>query len=98
MLFRSVERDRFLLYTGGICKEGVHWDAIRLAMTSVANTAIFPLQDILGLGGAARMNFPGVAEGNWEWRYNSIVLNEPLAVKLKDLTTICGRSVAAKSS
>ncbi|WP_295619237.1 4-alpha-glucanotransferase [Chamaesiphon sp. GL140_3_metabinner_50] len=94
----GVERDRFLLYAGGICKDGVHWDAIRLAMTSVASTAIFPLQDILGLGGAARMNFPGVAEGNWEWRYNSMVLNEPLATKLKDLTTICGRSVSSKSN
>jgi 4-alpha-glucanotransferase len=87
----GVERDRFLLYVGGICSAGVHWDAIRLAMTSVANIAIFPLQDVLGLGGNARMNFPGVAEGNWEWRYDPSVLNEPLALRLKNLTLICGR-------
>lgn len=86
------ERDRFLLYTGGICQEGVHWDTIRLAMTSVANIAIFPLQDVLGLGGNARMNFPGSAEGNWEWRYDPNLLDAPLALRLKDLTAICGRS------
>jgi 4-alpha-glucanotransferase len=86
------ERDRLLLYTGGVCPAGIHWDLIRLAMTSVANIAIFPLQDVLGLGGAARMNFPGVAEGNWEWRYDATVLNESLASRLKNLTLICGRS------
>jgi 4-alpha-glucanotransferase len=86
------ERDRFLLYSGGISAAGVHWDTIRLAMSSVANIAIFPLQDVLGLDGTARMNFPGVAEGNWEWRYNAAVLNEPLALRLKNLTLLCGRS------
>ncbi len=86
------ERDRFMLYAGGIGADGVHWDMIRLAMSSVASIAIFPLQDILGLGGAARMNFPGVAEGNWEWRYDASVLNEPLQLRLKSLTEICGRS------
>jgi 4-alpha-glucanotransferase len=86
------ERDRLLLYSGGVCAEGIHWDLIRLAMTSVANIAIFPLQDVLGLGGASRMNFPGVAEGNWEWRYDPTVLNPPLASQLKNLTAICGRT------
>jgi 4-alpha-glucanotransferase len=41
---------------------------IRLALMSVANTAIFPLQDLLGLGTEARMNVPGTASGNWEFR------------------------------
>ncbi len=86
------ERERFLLYSGGIDLDGVNWDLIRLAMTSVANIAIFPLQDVLGLGGDARMNFPGLAEGNWEWRYNSHVIDETLTLKLKNLTEICGRS------
>ncbi len=86
------ERDRFLLYSGGISASGVHWDTIRLAMSSIANIAIFPLQDVLGLDGTARMNFPGVAEGNWEWRYDPAVLNESLAARLKNLTLICGRS------
>lgn len=89
---RKRELDRLLLYVGGVCAAGIHWDLIRLAMTSVASIAIFPLQDILGLGGSARMNFPGVSEGNWEWRYDASVLNEAIQLKLKCLTEICGRS------
>ena len=42
---------------------------IRLAFASVADTAIIPLQDILGLDSRARMNMPGKAEGNWGWRF-----------------------------
>lgn len=46
------------LYLGGISSDGVHWNLIRLALSSIANQAIIPLQDVLGLGGEARMNFP----------------------------------------
>ena len=46
----------------------IHWDLIRGVEASVANLAIVPLQDVLGLGDEARMNRPGTAEGNWEWR------------------------------
>jgi 4-alpha-glucanotransferase len=45
------------------------WDLIRLAWSSVAVVAIAPLQDVLSLGGEARMNKPGVASGNWQWRF-----------------------------
>jgi 4-alpha-glucanotransferase len=86
------ERDRLLLYIGGVGADGIHWDLIRLAMSSVANIAIFPLQDILGLDGGSRMNFPGVAEGNWSWRYDPAVLNELIQIRLKNLTEICGRN------
>jgi 4-alpha-glucanotransferase len=89
---RVCELDRVLLYIGGVCPAGIHWDLIRLAMASVANVAIFPLQDVLGLGNAARMNYPGKAEGNWDWRYDSIGLNEQVGAHLKSLTEICGRS------
>lgn len=88
----DAERKQLMLYLGGVSVDGIHWDLIRLAMTSVASIAIFPLQDILGLGGAARMNFPGVGEGNWEWRYDRDVLNESLQSKLMHLTELCGRS------
>ncbi|MEN9472382.1 MAG: hypothetical protein RLZZ495_471 [Pseudomonadota bacterium] len=47
----------------------IHWDLIRAACASVANTAIYPMQDVLGLGTACRMNFPGHSEGYWEWRF-----------------------------
>ena len=39
-----------------------------LAMSSIADTVILPMQDVLGLGSEARMNCPGIAENNWEWR------------------------------
>ncbi|MFZ4285739.1 4-alpha-glucanotransferase [Variovorax sp. HJSM1_2] len=48
----------------------IHWALIRSAMASVADTAIVPLQDVLGLGAADRMNLPGKGEGYWEWRFN----------------------------
>jgi 4-alpha-glucanotransferase len=46
----------------------VHWEFIRAALASVADTAIVPVQDLLGLGSEARMNRPGTASGNWRWR------------------------------
>jgi 4-alpha-glucanotransferase len=49
-------------------REGPHRLFVETLMASVANTAIVPLQDVLGLGNEARMNLPGVANGNWSWR------------------------------
>jgi 4-alpha-glucanotransferase len=46
----------------------VHWEFIRAALASVAETAIIPAQDLLGLGSDARMNRPGTLAGNWRWR------------------------------
>jgi 4-alpha-glucanotransferase len=48
----------------------IHWDLIRAALASVADTAVIPMQDVLGLDGEHRMNFPGCAEGYWEWRFS----------------------------
>jgi len=50
--------------------EAVHWDMMRALSASVANIVIFPLQDVLGLSGEYRMNFPGKPDGNWAWRFN----------------------------
>jgi 4-alpha-glucanotransferase len=61
------ERERALAYAGSDGREA-HWDMIRTCLMSVANTAIFPAQDLLGLGTEARMNVPGTPAGNWEWR------------------------------
>lgn len=47
----------------------IHWKLITAACASVADTAIHPMQDVLGLDGASRMNLPGVGEGYWEWRF-----------------------------
>ena len=79
------ERQRALTYAGSDGRE-VHWDMIRLALASVADTAIFPLQDLLGLGTEARMNIPGTATGNWEFR----VLPHEITSALADrMATLC---------
>lgn len=49
--------------------QAIHLDMMRALANSVSNTVIFPLQDVLGLSGEHRMNFPGQAAGNWEWRF-----------------------------
>lgn len=86
------ERDRLLRYLGCTSSEGIHWDVIRLAMGSVANQAIFPLQDLLGFGSDARMNYPGKPTGNWGWRYQADRLTRDLSHHLKNLTHLYGRA------
>jgi 4-alpha-glucanotransferase len=90
------EKQSLLLYLGCQSPEGIAWDFIRLAMTSVANQAILPLQDVLGLGGEARMNFPSIAEGNWEWRYEGDALTRELGDRLQTLTRFSGRAPQPK--
>jgi 4-alpha-glucanotransferase len=68
------------------------WDLIRLAYASVADTAVVPLQDVLGLGSAARMNRPGRADGNWKWRFRKEVLNDSLGARLRALAELYGRT------
>ncbi len=46
----------------------IHWDFLRLAYSSVARTAILPMQDVLGFGSDCRMNTPSTSKGNWRWR------------------------------
>ncbi|HEY9832833.1 MAG TPA: 4-alpha-glucanotransferase, partial [Stenomitos sp.] len=86
------EKNNILKYLGSTSDKGIHWDLIRVVFNSVANQAIIPLQDILGLGSEARMNKPGVGEGNWEWRYRSEALRWEDREFLKTLTEIYGRA------
>ncbi|MCX7625720.1 MAG: 4-alpha-glucanotransferase [Candidatus Sumerlaeaceae bacterium] len=60
-----------------------NWDLIRASFMSVANTAIVPAQDFLGLDSDARMNFPGRPEGNWTWRLVEGQLDEHLAHRIR---------------
>jgi len=69
----------------------VHWALIRLAYLSVANLAMVPVQDLLGLGNEARMNRPGVARGNWDWRLAPDALTDELAERLAALVRLYGR-------
>ncbi len=62
------------------------WPIIRSAMMSVAQTAIFPLQDVLGLGAGHRMNLPGTVGDNWKWRFDWSQVDPGLADRLRELT------------
>jgi 4-alpha-glucanotransferase len=70
----------------------MHWDVIRAAWASVANTAVVPLQDILGLGSRARMNVPAREQGNWQWRFRAGALTQDISQRLRRLTELYGRS------
>jgi len=86
-------KDRLRDYLGSEPSvSGVHWDFVRLAMRSVSNLVIIPMQDILGLDGRARMNHPARVEGNWEWRLIPGEAAAELALKLAHETRITGRA------
>ena len=89
---QQIERERefCLKYLNTAGKE-IHWDFIRAVLASVANTAVVPLQDVLGLGTAARMNLPNSTEGNWAWRVKPGVLTHKVATRLRELTELYGR-------
>ena len=72
----------------------IHWDLMRAAISSTARYAIFPMQDVLGYGSDCRMNTPGVAGGNWSWRFRADVLTEDLAKALLSTCEVFGRDKA----
>ncbi|MBI1747925.1 MAG: 4-alpha-glucanotransferase [Acidobacteria bacterium] len=84
------ERQRALRYVNSD-RRAVHWDFIRTALMSVANTAIIPLQDALGLGSEARMNLPGRSGDFWRWRALDEQLTPALAERLRTITELYGR-------
>ena len=84
-------RAAVLRYLGRHEPEHVVAHLIRLAMASVADTAIAPVQDVLGLGGAARMNQPGRPEGNWTWRLGEGQLGSEQSEWLAELVETYGR-------
>lgn len=69
----------------------VHWDFIRLAMQSVADRCIIPLQDYLGLGSEARMNIPSTIGDNWTWRLREDTLEKKLLRRIRKITKLYGR-------
>ena len=72
---------------------GEQWSFIWLAMQSIANQAIFPMQDILGLDSEFRMNTPSLAEGNWSWRVQKGNLSSEVSDRLRKLTLECDRGL-----
>jgi 4-alpha-glucanotransferase len=64
----------------------IHWDMINLALRTPCHTAIYPLQDVLGLGSEARLNVPGREQGNWSWRFQWKQLTPEIESRLGCLT------------
>ena len=64
----AAERSHVQQYLG-VDGQQIHWDLIRAACASVADTAVHPMQDVLGLSAESRMNFPGKGDGFWRWRF-----------------------------
>jgi 4-alpha-glucanotransferase len=75
----------------GFQDEPVNWVFIRTVMASVADIAIIPLQDVLGLGSEARMNLPGTISGNWRWRYKAGALKPDLSERLRGMVHMYDR-------
>lgn len=69
----------------------IHWDFIRAVWASVADLAIVPLQDVLGLGNESRMNLPASTSGNWYWRFGEGAVTPEIIERLRTLTHIYGR-------
>lgn len=69
----------------------VNWDLIRAACSCVADTAIYPMQDVLGLDGSHRMNVPGQADGNWSWRFSWQDVAPDAAARLRHLCQLYRR-------
>lgn len=75
----------------GFEKEPINWVLIRAVLASVADVAVIPLQDVLGLGSEARMNLPGTVGGNWKWRYRPEALTADLRDRLRQLSAMYDR-------
>jgi 4-alpha-glucanotransferase len=90
----ATEHERaFLARYCGCSSQNIHLELMRLASRSVADLAIFPFQDVLGLGSDGRMNFPGKALGNWEWRFSWDQVGPEHATKMYDVAALYGRTL-----
>lgn len=76
---------------GNNAAKTIHLDMIRAGLSSVANMAIFPIQDYLGLDNSARINVPSTLGNNWKWRLAKGQLKDELAQMIFDMCRIYGR-------
>jgi len=89
------ERKFIETYLGYIDRKDMAWTFIKAAMSSVANTAMFTMQDVMSLDNSGRMNLPGTAEGNWSWRMISGFGSKDmtsLALKLRNVAGMYDRT------
>ncbi len=84
------EKERACAYLDLGARE-IHWVMIRTLMASVADTVVFPVQDLLGLGSEARMNTPATLSGNWRWRMAPGALTPALARRMSEMVRLYGR-------
>ncbi|WP_047395620.1 4-alpha-glucanotransferase [Chitinibacter sp. ZOR0017] len=87
----EISRDHLRRYLN-VSGEAPHWDLIRLAWSTPATLAIAPIQDLFGAPGSERMNTPGVASGNWQYRFLADELTPELAARLRYLGELFGRA------
>ncbi|KAK4430625.1 4-alpha-glucanotransferase, chloroplastic/amyloplastic [Sesamum alatum] len=88
------EKSNVVKYLGNIVEEDISWGLIQAALSSVAKTAIVPMQDVLGLGSSARMNIPATQYGNWSWRVPKSKPFDSLtseAKRLREMLVMYGR-------
>jgi 4-alpha-glucanotransferase len=83
---------RYCLRHLGIPGREIHWEMIDVLLRSKAGAAVFPMQDVLGLGAESRMNTPGTTSGNWRWRLQQGQLTGPIKERLRLLTQATGRN------
>ncbi len=87
------EKQRLFRYLGRrVPASKLPWEVIRLAMMARSDLAVIPMQDLLGLGKEGRMNVPGVAKGQWRWRFDWGQLESGVAGKLAEMTETYGRA------
>lgn len=72
-------------------EEELPWDFIRLALASVADLAVIPIQDYLGLGGEARINLPSTLGGNWTWRMKKGEFTKEIRKRCREMNRLYGR-------
>ena len=88
--------ERYLGVPKGAKKRDIVWAFIRGAFSSVSDMAVIPMQDILCLGGKARMNYPSTLGNNWQWRMKEGAFTSSLVKWLLDMTALYGRLSDAK--
>jgi 4-alpha-glucanotransferase len=92
----DVQLARDDLAAAGIEEDDLAWGLVRLGLSSRARIAILPMQDVLGLGGEARMNHPGtVGNGNWQWRLEPGQASAEAAERLREATEASSRFLRA---
>ncbi|MDJ0835414.1 MAG: 4-alpha-glucanotransferase [Acidobacteriota bacterium] len=91
--FAKLDEDTRMNVLDHVITDGseIHWDFIQTAWRSTSDTALTPLQDLLGLGSEARMNLPGNPKGNWHWRFSRDQISIKTKEALRQLTVETGR-------